>query len=140
MPTVSEDHAGMGGPFTLLEIKGHPRMAYLEVQHISRLIADPEDVRVLAAKYGSIRGQALTTRDSLRLIEKMLGDLCTPNSPRRSTGSRATTAGTRAASASRWPQPSQPSTYVTRTQGPQLAFARAAWAGCVAELGRSQLN
>ncbi|MFE5853810.1 helix-turn-helix domain-containing protein [Streptomyces sp. NPDC056500] len=74
MPMVSEDHAGMGGPFTLLEIKGRPRMAYLEVQHISRLIADPEDVRVLAAKYGSIRGQALTTRDSLRLIEKMLGD------------------------------------------------------------------
>ncbi|WP_328671979.1 helix-turn-helix domain-containing protein [Streptomyces sp. NBC_00328] len=75
MPMVSEDHAGMGGPFTLLEIKGKPRMAYLEVQHFSRLITDPEDVRVLAAKYGSIRGQALTTRDSLRLIEKMLGDL-----------------------------------------------------------------
>ncbi|THC47317.1 helix-turn-helix transcriptional regulator [Streptomyces sp. A1499] len=75
MPTASEDHAGMGGPFTLLEIKGRPRMAYLEVQHVSRLITDPEDVRVLAAKYGSIRGQALTTRDSLRLIEKMLGDL-----------------------------------------------------------------
>ncbi|MEV4427721.1 helix-turn-helix transcriptional regulator [Streptomyces sp. NPDC049602] len=75
MPTVSEDHAGMGGPFTLLEIKGRPRMAYLEVQHVSRLISDPEDVRVLAAKYGSIRGQALTTRESVRLIEKMMGDL-----------------------------------------------------------------
>lgn len=75
MPTLSEDHAGMGGPFTLLEIKGRPRMAYLEVQHLSRLITDPEAVRILAAKYGSIRGQALTTRESLRLIEKMLGDL-----------------------------------------------------------------
>ncbi|MEV7784612.1 helix-turn-helix transcriptional regulator [Streptomyces sp. NPDC088106] len=75
MPMVSEDHAGMGGPFTLLEIKGRPRMAYLEVQHVSRLVTDPEDVRVLAAKYGSIRGQALTTRESVRLIEKMLGDL-----------------------------------------------------------------
>jgi transcriptional regulator with XRE-family HTH domain len=75
MPMVSEDHAGMGGPFTLLEIKGRPRVAYLEVQHISRLITDPEEVRLLAAKYGSIRGQALTTRESLRLIEKMLGDL-----------------------------------------------------------------
>jgi len=75
MPTISEDHAGMGGPFSLLEIKGRPRMAYLEVQHVSRLITDPEDVRVLAAKYGSIRGQALTTRESLCLIEKMLRDL-----------------------------------------------------------------
>ncbi|WP_227025595.1 Scr1 family TA system antitoxin-like transcriptional regulator [Streptomyces tsukubensis] len=75
MPTLSEDHAGMGGPFTLLEIKGRPRMAYLEVQHTSRLITDPEDVRVLTAKYGSIRGQALTTRETLRLVESMLGDL-----------------------------------------------------------------
>ncbi|WP_221357122.1 helix-turn-helix domain-containing protein [Streptomyces beigongshangae] len=75
MPTLSEDHAGMGGPFTLLEIKGKPRMAYLEVQHTSRLITDPESVRVLAAKYGSIRGQALSTRESLRLVETMLGEL-----------------------------------------------------------------
>ncbi|MFD4586601.1 Scr1 family TA system antitoxin-like transcriptional regulator [Streptomyces sp. NPDC058434] len=75
MPTTSQDHAGMGGPFTLLTPKGKPQVAYLEVQHISRLITDPDEVRVLAAKHGSIRGQALTPRESLRLIEKMLGDL-----------------------------------------------------------------
>ncbi|MFE6716004.1 Scr1 family TA system antitoxin-like transcriptional regulator [Streptomyces albidoflavus] len=75
MRPVSEDHAGMNGPFTLLHIKGRPRMAYLEAQHISRLITDPEEVRVLAAKYGNVRGQPLTAGDSLRLIEKMLGDL-----------------------------------------------------------------
>ncbi|PWJ03916.1 transcriptional regulator [Streptomyces sp. NWU49] len=75
MPTASEDHAGMGGPFTLLIPKGKPQVAYLEVQHVSRLITDAEEVRVLAAKHGSIRGQALTPRASLRLLEKMLGDL-----------------------------------------------------------------
>ncbi|MHC3455155.1 helix-turn-helix domain-containing protein [Streptomyces prasinus] len=75
MPTASEDHAGMGGPFTLLTPKGKPQVAYLEVQHFSRLITDPEEVRVLAAKHGSIRGQALTPRESSRLLEKMLGDL-----------------------------------------------------------------
>ncbi|MEH0553085.1 helix-turn-helix domain-containing protein [Streptomyces sp. B21-101] len=75
MPTTSQDHAGMGGPFTLLTPKGKPQVAYLEVQHISRLITDPDEVRVLAAKHGSIRGQALTPRESLHLIEKMLGDL-----------------------------------------------------------------
>ncbi|MFJ9665016.1 Scr1 family TA system antitoxin-like transcriptional regulator [Streptomyces sp. NPDC101219] len=74
MPTASEDHAGMGGPFTLLTPKGRPQVAYLEVQHVSRLVSDPEEVRVLAAKHGSIRGQALTPRESLRLLEKMLGD------------------------------------------------------------------
>ncbi|MEU1692953.1 helix-turn-helix domain-containing protein [Streptomyces hirsutus] len=75
MPTASEDHAGMGGPFTLLTPKGKPQVAYLEVQHFSRLITDREEVRLLAAKHGSIRGQALTPRESLSLIEKMLGDL-----------------------------------------------------------------
>lgn len=65
----------MGGPFTLLTPKGKPQVAYLEVQHISRLITHPDEVRVLSAKHGSIRGQALTPRESLRLIEKMLGDL-----------------------------------------------------------------
>jgi hypothetical protein len=75
MPTTSQDHAGMGGPLTLLTPKGKPQVAYLEVQHISRLITDPDEVRVLGAKYGSIRGQALTPRESLRLIEKILGDL-----------------------------------------------------------------
>ncbi|MFC9165645.1 Scr1 family TA system antitoxin-like transcriptional regulator [Streptomyces fungicidicus] len=75
MPTASEDHAGMGGPFTLLTPKGRPQVAYLEVQHFSRVVTDPEEVRVLAAKHGSIRGQALTPRESSRLLEKMLGDL-----------------------------------------------------------------
>ncbi|MBH5334313.1 helix-turn-helix domain-containing protein [Streptomyces pactum] len=73
MPTDREEHAGMGGPFTLLTPKGRPQLAYLEVQNLSRLITDPEEVRVLATKYGSIRGQALTPQDSLILIEKLLG-------------------------------------------------------------------
>ncbi|OMI41153.1 helix-turn-helix domain-containing protein [Streptomyces sparsogenes] len=75
MPMASEEHAGMGGPFTLLTPKGRPQVGYLEVQHVSRLITDAEEVRVLAAKYGSIRSQALRPRESLLLIEKMLGEL-----------------------------------------------------------------
>ncbi|MCQ8192585.1 helix-turn-helix domain-containing protein [Streptomyces rugosispiralis] len=75
MPMDSEEHAGMGGPFTLLTPKGRPQVAYLEVQHISRLITEPEEVRVLAAKYGSIRSQALTPRGSMLLLEKLLGEI-----------------------------------------------------------------
>ncbi|MBL1100784.1 Scr1 family TA system antitoxin-like transcriptional regulator [Streptomyces coffeae] len=75
MPTDSEEHAGMGGPFTLLTPKGRSQVAYLEVQNLSRLITDAEEVRILAAKYGSIRSQALTPRESLLLLEKMLGEL-----------------------------------------------------------------
>lgn len=65
----------MGGPFALLTPKGKPQVACPGVQHFSRLITDPEEVRVLTAEHGSIRGQALTPRESLRRLEKMLGDL-----------------------------------------------------------------
>ncbi|MCX2923327.1 Scr1 family TA system antitoxin-like transcriptional regulator [Streptomyces sp. NEAU-W12] len=75
MPTASEERAGMGGPFTLLTPKGKPQAACPEVQHFSRLVTDAEEVRVLAAKHGSIRGQALAPRESLRLLEQVLGDL-----------------------------------------------------------------
>lgn len=46
----------------------------MEVQDVSRLITDTEQVRTLAARYGSIRSEALTPRESLTLIEKMLGE------------------------------------------------------------------
>ncbi|WP_367125958.1 Scr1 family TA system antitoxin-like transcriptional regulator [Streptomyces phytohabitans] len=75
MPTASAEHSGMGGPFTLLVPQSKSQVAYLEVQHVSRVVTDADEVRALAVKYGSIRGQALTPRESMLLIEKMLGDL-----------------------------------------------------------------
>ncbi|MBD3006116.1 Scr1 family TA system antitoxin-like transcriptional regulator [Streptomyces sp. 5-10] len=74
MPMDREEHAGMGGPFILLTPKGRQQVGYLEVQNFSRLITDVEEVRMLAARYSSIRAQALTPRESLTLIEKMLGE------------------------------------------------------------------
>ncbi|MFJ1846157.1 Scr1 family TA system antitoxin-like transcriptional regulator [Streptomyces sp. NPDC088146] len=72
MPTERDEHAGMGGPFILLTPKGRPQVAYLEVQNISRLITDPDEVRILAARYGSIRAQALTPSESLTVIKELL--------------------------------------------------------------------
>jgi transcriptional regulator with XRE-family HTH domain len=72
MPLDRPEHAGMGGPFTLLTPKGKPQVGYVEVQNVSRLIGDMEEVRILAARYGCIRSQALTPRESLRLIERLL--------------------------------------------------------------------
>ncbi len=74
MPTDREEHPSMGGPFILLTPKGRPQVAYLEIQNVSRLITDLEEVRVHAARYGIIRAQALTPRESLILIDKMLGE------------------------------------------------------------------
>ncbi|BCL26444.1 Scr1 family TA system antitoxin-like transcriptional regulator [Streptomyces aurantiacus] len=74
LPMEREEHPSLGGPFIMLTPRDKPQVAYLEVQHISRLITDPTDVRILAARYGSIRAQALTPGESRTLIKKMLGD------------------------------------------------------------------
>ncbi|MET8578317.1 helix-turn-helix transcriptional regulator [Streptomyces sp. NPDC005012] len=71
MPMEREEHAGMGGSFILLMPKGKPQVGYVEVQNVTRLTTDIEEVRILAARYGSIRAQALTPRESLALIERM---------------------------------------------------------------------
>ncbi|MFE2269831.1 Scr1 family TA system antitoxin-like transcriptional regulator [Streptomyces lavendulae] len=75
LPLACDENPGVDGPFILLSPKGKPQVAYLEVQGAGRLITDPEEVRMLAARYGAIRGQALTPRESLALIEKLLGEL-----------------------------------------------------------------
>ncbi|MFF3799057.1 helix-turn-helix domain-containing protein [Streptomyces sp. NPDC002134] len=74
MPSQRSEHAGMGGPFVLLTPKGKPQVGYTEAQSSSNLITDPEEVRMLAARYGSIRAQALTMQESLVLIESLLGE------------------------------------------------------------------
>lgn len=74
MPTDRSEHAGMGGAFVLLTPKGKPQLGYTGMQNSSQLISDPEEVRILAARYGSIRAQALTMRESLTLIESLQGE------------------------------------------------------------------
>jgi transcriptional regulator with XRE-family HTH domain len=74
MPTKRDEHAGMGGPFILLTPKGRPQVGYVEVQNVSRLITEPDEVRILAARYGSIRAQALTPSESLAVIKELLGE------------------------------------------------------------------
>ncbi|SFY01604.1 helix-turn-helix domain-containing protein [Streptomyces atratus] len=75
MPLDREDNAGVDGPFTLISRKGGEQVAYLEVQGRSTFVTDPEEVRSLAARYGIIRAQALTPRESLAFVEKLLGEL-----------------------------------------------------------------
>src|SRR5262249_3842384 len=72
LPLTCSQHSGFEGPFILLTPQGKPQMGYVEVQGVSRLITEAESVRILAARYGNIRGQALTSDESLALIEKLL--------------------------------------------------------------------
>lgn len=74
MPTELVDHAGMGGSLQLLKLRDGKTLGHLEVQFLSRLISDPRQVQTLETNYGMIRAQALTPRDSLAFIEKLLGE------------------------------------------------------------------
>ncbi|MFE3410400.1 helix-turn-helix domain-containing protein [Streptomyces mirabilis] len=75
MPLDREDNAGVDGPFTVLTRQGGDQVGYMEAQGRSTLVTDREEVRALAARYGIIRAQALTPRESLAFIEKLLGEV-----------------------------------------------------------------
>jgi transcriptional regulator with XRE-family HTH domain len=72
MPLERGEHAGLAGPFTLMEVREGRRIAYTEVQSDSRLHTERNKVRELEATYGCLRAQALTPQESLTLIEKLL--------------------------------------------------------------------
>ncbi|MFE3184913.1 helix-turn-helix domain-containing protein [Streptomyces violascens] len=74
MPMDREEQPSLDGPFSLLTPKGLHQVAYLEIHTYPRLITGREEVRVLDTRYGIIRSQALRPRESLTLIEKMLGE------------------------------------------------------------------
>ncbi|MFJ4627434.1 helix-turn-helix domain-containing protein [Streptomyces sp. NPDC088847] len=74
MPTELEEHAGLEGPFTLIETRDGRRIAYVEGHKDSRLHTERQPVREIEEQYGILRAQALTPRASLTFIEKLLGD------------------------------------------------------------------
>lgn len=74
MPLNRTEQPSLDRPFTLLTPKGRQQVAYLEIHTYPRLITDMEEVRMLAVRYGIIQSAALTPRESLAAIEKMLGE------------------------------------------------------------------
>lgn len=74
MPTYREDHAGMMGSLRVLKLQNGKTLGYLEDQLYGRVISDPRDVQILEMRYGMIRAQALSPRESLAFIEKVLGE------------------------------------------------------------------
>ncbi|MFE9452387.1 helix-turn-helix domain-containing protein [Streptomyces sp. NPDC006739] len=74
MPTDREDHAGLAGSLQLLRLRDGDTVGHNEVQLTSRLISHPKEVQIHEIRYGIIRAQALTPRESLAFIEKVLGE------------------------------------------------------------------
>jgi hypothetical protein len=75
MPLDREDNAGVDGGFTLFTCKEGDQIGYLETQGRSSLVTNREEGRALASRYGIIRAQALTPRETSTFIEKLLGEL-----------------------------------------------------------------
>ncbi|MGW4547321.1 helix-turn-helix domain-containing protein [Streptomyces violaceorubidus] len=74
LPTELEEHAGLEGPFTLIETRDGRRIAYVEGYKDSRLHTERKAVREIEEQYGILRAQALTPRASLTFVEKLLGE------------------------------------------------------------------
>jgi hypothetical protein len=74
MPMDREDHASVMGSFRLLKLQDGKALGHTESQLYDRVISDPKDVQVLDMRYGMIRAQALSPRESLAFIEKVLGE------------------------------------------------------------------
>ncbi|QKW09956.1 helix-turn-helix transcriptional regulator [Streptomyces sp. NA04227] len=74
MPTSRMVHAGLAGPFTLMEMTDGRRIAYTEVQGDSRVHTARQKVRGLEAAYGTLRAQACTPAESMALVEQILGE------------------------------------------------------------------
>lgn len=74
MPIEREDHAALGGPFTLIDTHKGDRIAYAEVQSDSRLYTGQAKIRELEARYGILRSQALTPKESSALIVDLMGE------------------------------------------------------------------
>ncbi|MDT9697194.1 helix-turn-helix transcriptional regulator [Streptomyces sp. P17] len=74
MPTSRAEHAYVTGSFRVLKLRDGKTLGYLAAELYSRVISDPRDAQVVEMRYGMIRAQALSPRESLAFIEKLLGE------------------------------------------------------------------
>ncbi|MEU1492176.1 helix-turn-helix transcriptional regulator [Streptomyces sp. NPDC005776] len=70
-----ETHAGLDGPFVLLENQARRQLAYIEGQGGSFFISEQPRLGNLFGKYGILRAQALSPEASLKLIEEVAKDV-----------------------------------------------------------------
>lgn len=74
MPLGRTTHAGLSGPFILIETPEHQRLGYTEAQRGSQLITNPDEVSILERKYAMLRTQALNAEQTRDLLDEGLGE------------------------------------------------------------------
>ncbi|MEU3448577.1 Scr1 family TA system antitoxin-like transcriptional regulator [Streptomyces thermolilacinus] len=73
-PRLPGEYAGAYGDMTYVETPEHEHLIYLEAQEEGMLLSDPTKVSTYAQRYARIRAQALDSRESLGLIERLAGE------------------------------------------------------------------
>ena len=74
-PTTRGAHSGLNGPMVLLESKDRRRHVYVDAQGVVSVRSDENEVSEFWLRYGMLRTQALSTKESSRLVERMAGEL-----------------------------------------------------------------
>ncbi|MFF0434502.1 Scr1 family TA system antitoxin-like transcriptional regulator [Streptomyces sp. NPDC004327] len=73
MEQSRDHHAGLDGPFQILETPDHNWLGYSEGQESGLLFSDAEVVSIFQMRYARMRSQALTLEDSQSLLREMRG-------------------------------------------------------------------
>ncbi|MEU7358305.1 MULTISPECIES: helix-turn-helix domain-containing protein [Streptomyces] len=73
MPMDREEHAGVAGGIEVLKFADGSAVGRSPAVANGRRVEDPKHLRILELRYGIIRAQALTPRESTTFIEHLLG-------------------------------------------------------------------
>ncbi|MFI1422988.1 helix-turn-helix domain-containing protein [Streptomyces sp. NPDC020731] len=74
MPLNCETHSGMDGKIELLKFSDGSAVGRSDGAFNGRPTSEPKHLRILELRYGTIRAQALSPRESLAFIEQLLGE------------------------------------------------------------------
>ncbi|MFF3499028.1 helix-turn-helix domain-containing protein [Streptomyces sp. NPDC003247] len=74
MPTDRWDHPGTGGRIQVLKFLDGTAVGRMDDEFNGRPVHDPKQLRILELRYGIIRAEALTTRESLAFVEQLVGE------------------------------------------------------------------
>ncbi|MGW3680163.1 helix-turn-helix domain-containing protein [Streptomyces prasinus] len=74
MPLNCETHSGMDGKIELLKFADGSAVGRSDGAFNGRPTSEPKHLRILELRYGTIRAQALSPRESLAFVEQLLGE------------------------------------------------------------------
>ncbi|MBA5221006.1 helix-turn-helix domain-containing protein [Streptomyces griseoaurantiacus] len=74
MPMDREEHAGIAGGIEVLKFEDGTAVGRSPAVTNGRPVTEPRQLRILELRYGIIRAQSLTPRESAALIDQLLGE------------------------------------------------------------------